>query len=119
MTEVPTLTPEQAVAAGIQSPNWERWNSYAFAPGEDAPWENGREVMPRRMDLETGPVVYDLITSRGIRLVGFVQRPERRVSRSSIWVIPAGGDQRPDFYHYSAIIAWKEKSGQSLTLEEV
>jgi len=116
MTEAtPMLTPEQAVAAGVQSPNWEHWNSHEFALDEVAPWEEEGEPMPLSRTNPDGTAKrYDLITFRGERLVGFRFEASRSASqRSGLWVVEIGQRGTRKFIHYydrSTIIAWRERN---------
>ena len=60
----------ELVAAGIQSPNWDRYNKYQFADGEYIAEGDGEPLPEQKLGKDGNPQRYDLIFRSGERRVG-------------------------------------------------
>jgi hypothetical protein len=112
MVERLELSPEELVAAGIQSPHWELYNNYQFREG--ASIDDGRgEPMPAiKFGEDKKQQRYDLINRNGQRFVG-IPRPQTEALKSNLddeWTIELTVANEELYSNCSAfaILAWHE-----------
>lgn len=108
MTDAFNRTSEELVAAGIQSPHWEKYDRYNFKSGELIV-ENANEPMPpRKADAKGVPQQYALITWTGDKsLTGFAQYGNPQIGLPDRWTII---EHTPYNIEHAIVLAWKECS---------
>jgi hypothetical protein len=115
------LSPKQRVAAGLQSPHWERYGSVVIGP---LPIVNEQYLEPlpraRKRKPDGTLLLYDLITRGGERLIGYPDIPDSvsmamDSSLHSGWIVKEtderGRERRVEFHQF-AIAVWREKEPQ-------
>ncbi len=114
MVENKQPTAEELVAAGVQSPFWEKYNSYRFATGVLV-LDHPREPMPKpKADADGKPQVYDLIARTGEKLTGLIHD-----GFFAEWAISGEGDGETLPLDNWIILAWKEHQNVPAQTEQV
>lgn len=112
----------EAVALGIQSPNWERYDE--FPDGPEFVAEGDGEPLPKLPEIKRAqdgtPLLYDLIARDGERLVGYPHFAYRSLDSSQRpgWNVnekdTRGNLRRVQFSKY-VVVAWREQTAQQST----
>lgn len=119
MDERLRISPEEAVALGIQSLNWEKYDEFPAGPEFVA--EGDGESLPRLPEIKRAqdgtPLLYDLIARDGERLVGYPAFAYNSLDSSQHpgWIVKEkdeGGNQRSVRYSTYVVVAWKEQTAQ-------
>jgi hypothetical protein len=105
MTDAFNRSPEELVAAGIQSPSWEKYDHHTFKRDDFIPVLVDEPMPPRKSDAKGVPQHYTLITQTGERLTGFAQYGNPQSGIPDRWTII---EQTPYNIDHATVLAWKE-----------
>ena len=116
MTERLELTTDELVAAEIQSPNWEFYNSYQFGEEEWVSDGKGEPLPTLKFGADGKQQKYDVIARGGQRFVG-IPRPKPEVFKSNLdgeWTIELFIENEELYSNCAqdAILAWHEHRDQ-------